>query len=146
MWSHYADDHKGICLRYDFPESFLDNEDEVLGVSQVSYEPNAISNWLRSNIKLFKSDQKDFIINLLTTLLTSKAPSWSYEEEARIIRHVTGLFDVPRDMLTHIIFGLQTSEADEALIRSIANKYYGAIKFGRVVRTDEDFGINAEEI
>ena len=146
MWSHYADDHKGVCLRYDFPDSFLNNEDEILGVSRVSYEPNAISNWLRGNINLFETDQKAFIINLLTTLLTSKAPSWFYEKEARVIRHVTGLYDIPRDMLTHIIFGLQTSETDEALIRSIADKYYSAIKFGRVVRTNEDFGINAEDI
>jgi len=146
MWSHYAEDHKGICLKYDFPESFLNNEDEILGESRVSYEPNAISNWLRSNIKLFRNDQKAFIINLLTTLLTSKAPSWFYEEEARIMRYVTGLYDIPRDVLTHIIFGLQTSEADEALIRSIADKYYSDIKFGRVVRTNEDFGIDTKEI
>lgn len=146
MWSHYADDHKGICLRYDFPESFLNNEDEILGVSRVSYEPNAISSWLSDNIELFEADHKKFIINLLMTLLTSKAPSWSYEKEARIIRPSTGLYKIPRATLTHIIFGLQTTEADETLIRSIADKYYGSVKFGKVIRTDDDFGIDAEEI
>ncbi len=32
MWSHYANDHKGICLRYDFPEALLNNGDEIFGV------------------------------------------------------------------------------------------------------------------
>lgn len=146
MWSHYAEDHKGVCLRYDFPETFLNNKDEILGVSKVSYKPNAITNWLTENINLFDTDHKTFIINLLKTLLVSKAPSWDYEQEVRIIRPVTGLYEIPRETLTHVIFGLQTTEADESLIRSIIDKYYSAVKFGRVMRTDDDFGINVEEI
>ena len=83
---------------------------------------------------------------MLKTLVTSKAPTWSYEEEARIIRDVNGIYEIPREFLTHIIFGLQTSEADETLLRSIAEKYYDAVKFGKVVRTNDDFGIDVEEI
>lgn len=146
MWSHYANDHKGICLRYDFPQTLLKNPDEILGVSPVSYEPNSISDWLFNNIDLYDMDHKTFIIELLKTLLTSKAPTWRYEQEVRIIRLVTGLYEIPRETLTHIIFGLQTSEGDETLIRSIAEKYYGSVKFGRVVRTNDDFGIDTEEI
>lgn len=146
MWSHYANDHKGICLRYDFPEAFLNNDDEIFGVSHVSYEPNSISDWLFNNIDLYDMDHYTFIIDLLKTLLTSKAPTWSYEQEVRIIRPVTGLYEIPRETLTHIIFGLQTSEGDETLIRSIAEKYYGSVRFGRVVRTNDDFGIDTEEI
>ena len=26
MWSHYADEHRGICLTYSFPESFFYEE------------------------------------------------------------------------------------------------------------------------
>jgi hypothetical protein len=146
MWSHYAEDHKGVCLRYDFPETSLNNEDGILSVLEVSYEPNAITNWLTDNIDLFDTDHKAFIINLLKTLLTSKAPPWAYEQEARIIRTITGLFEIPRETLTHVIFGLQTTDADETLIRSIIDKYYSAVKFGRVIRTDDDFGIDTEEV
>lgn len=146
MWSHYANDHKGVCLRYDFPESFLNNEDEILGVSKVSYDSDAITNWLTNHIDLFDTDHKAFITTLLQTLLTSKAPSWNYEKESRIIRPVTGLFEIPRETLTHVIFGLQIREADELLIRSIVDKYYSTVKFGRVIRTDDDFGIDTKEI
>ena len=146
LWSHYAEDHKGVCLRYDFPKTYLKNEDKILGVSKVSYEPNAITNWLPDNIDLLDIDHKAFIINLLKTLLASKAPPWAYEQEVRIISHATGLFEIPREALTHVIFGLQTTEADESLVRSIISKYYSEVKIGRVKRTDDDFGIDTEEI
>lgn len=141
MWSHYADDHKGVCIIYDFPVDFLNNQDEIFGASTVSYEPNAVSGWLQNNIKLFRSDHREFIIGLLKKVLTSKAPSWSYEKEAKIIRPITGQYKIHRSIMTKIIFGLQTSQQDEKLIRSIAEKYYEGVEYGRVIRTGDDFGI-----
>ncbi len=146
LWSHYADDHRGVALRYDFPRSFLDNEDDILGVSAVSYEPNSISNWLSENARLFEENHENFIIGLLKKVLMSKAPAWKYEKEARIVRPEAGLFDLPREALTHVIFGLQTSDEDEELIRNVVEKYYRSVKFGRAVRTDDDFGIGTVEI
>ena len=146
MWSHYSNNHKGICIRYDFSKDFLDNEDEILGVTPVTYEPNSVSDWLFNNIDLYKSDLETFIVSLLQIHVTSKAPTWKYEEEVRIIRPSAGLYEVPREALSHIIFGLQTPEADKSLIRSIIEKYYQNVKFGQVIRTNSDFGIGTEEI
>ncbi len=144
LWSHYANDHRGVVLRYDFPTSFLDNG-SVLGVAAVSYLPNAISDWLSENIHLYRDDHKEFIFQLLKKFLMAKAPSWSYEREARIVRLKAGLFPLPRETLTHVIFGLQTSKADERLVRDLVDKYYPQVKFGRVVRTNDDFGIGTTE-
>lgn len=146
LWSHYADDHRGVALRYDFPMAFLDNKDEILGVSALSYAPNAISDWLAENAHLYRDDHRAFIIGLLMKVLMSKAPAWRHEQEARIVRPNSGLFAFPRETLTHVIFGLQTSQQDEKLIRSLVDKYYDGIKFGRVVRTGDDFGIGTIEI
>ncbi len=146
LWSHYANDHRGVALRYDFPMSFLNDEDNILGVSAVSYEPNAISDWLAENAHLYSENHQEFITGLLKKVLMSKAPAWSYEQEARIVRPETGLFDFPRETLTHVIFGLQTSQQDEELIRSLIGKYYNSVKFGRAVQTDDDFGIGTVEI
>ena len=146
LWSHYADDHRGIALRYDFPMAFLDNEDEILGVSALSYAPNAISDWLTENAHLYRDDHREFIIGLLKKVLMSKAPAWRHEQEARIVRPTSGLFALPRETLTHVIFGLQTSQQDEKLIRSLVDKYYNRVNFGRVVRTNDDFGIGTIEI
>lgn len=110
LWSHYADDHRGVALRYDFPMAFLDDENNILGVSAVSYEPNAVSDWLVENAHLYRDNHQEFIIELLKKVLMSKAPAWKYQEEARIVRPTTGLFALPREALTHVIFGLQTSQ------------------------------------
>ena len=146
LWSHYADDHRGVALRYDFPMALLDDEDNIVGVSAVSYEPNAVSDWLTDNAHLYIDNLQEFIIELLKKVLMSKAPAWQYEQEARIVRPATGLFALPRETLTHVIFGLQTSQQDEAVIRSLVEKYYNEVKFGRVVRTVDDFGIGIVEI
>ena len=146
LWSHYADDHKGVAVRYDFPEEFLNNENEVLGVSRVSYDSNAISDWLRQSMSQWRDDQQSFIIGLLKSVLMSKAPSWAYEQEARIVRLEAGTFNIPRTALTHIFFGLQTTPNDESLVRTVVERYYENVKFGRAVRTDEDFGLDMQEI
>jgi hypothetical protein len=146
LWSHYANDHKGVVLRYDFPEVFLNDEDSILGVSAVSYEPNSISDWLIQNAHLYDEDNRTFIIELLKKMLMSKAPAWSYEQEARIVRPVSGVFEVPRNTLTHVLFGLQTSERDEQLVRHVIQKYYEGVRFGRAVRLSDDFGIGTVEI
>ena len=146
LWSHYADDHRGVALRYDFPKAFLDNENEILGVSAVSYAPNAISDWLTENAHLYRDDHREFIIGLLKKVLMSKAPAWEHEQEARIVRPKSGVFALPRGTLTHVIFGLQTSQQDQKVVRSLVDKYYDGVRFGRVVRTDDDFGIGTIEI
>lgn len=133
-------------LRYDFPEEYLNDEDNILGVSAVSYEPNAISDWLISNSHLYDDDKREFIIGLLKKMLMSKAPAWSYEQEARIVRPVSGVFEIPRTSLTHVLFGLQTSQQDEQLVRNVIQKYYEGVKFGRAVRLSDDFGIGTVEI
>lgn len=145
LWSHYAADHKGVALRYDLPMEFLSDEDKILGVSAVSYAPNAISDWLGANAHLFRDDHEAFILGLLKKFLMSKAPAWQYEQEARIVRSVAGSFELPRETLTHVIFGLQTSRGDEQLVRSLVDKYYSSVRFGRAVRTSDDFGIGTVE-
>jgi hypothetical protein len=146
LWSHYADDHRGVALRYDFSKDFLDDENEILGVSAVSYASNAISGWLTENARLYLNDSREFIIGLLKKVVMSKAPAWVHEQEARIVRPKSGFFTMPRKALTHVIFGLQTSQQDQKMIRSLIDKYYDGVKFGQVVRTDDDFGIGMTEI
>ena len=145
MWSHYADEHRGIVLLYDMPREFLDNPEEILGVSQVAYKENTISHWLRENAHKFEKDHFEFVTGLLKVVITAKSPEWGYENEGRIIRPRSGAYEAPRSILKGITFGLRTSEKDEKLIRSIAEKYYQEILFSRIVRTGSDFGIHAEE-
>ena len=145
MWSHYADQHRGVAVHYDFPIEWLNNPTEIFGVAPVKYEPNTVSDWIRSSAGLFHDDHFQFVTELLKRVLTAKAPAWSYEKEGRIIRPKIGPYSIPRNMLVGITFGLRTSQGDEDLIRSIATTYFGDIQFSRVARTGSDFGIGVQE-
>lgn len=61
MWSHYADDHRGILLYYELPIQFLDNPSEIVGVSQVTYKEDTISAWLRENAIGYEKDHFVFV-------------------------------------------------------------------------------------
>lgn len=41
LWAHYANDHKGLCVMYEIPMEFLDDEDNVVAVSKVTYDQDA---------------------------------------------------------------------------------------------------------
>lgn len=144
MWSHYADQHRGVAVHYDFPIEWLNNPTEIMGVAPVTYDPNTVSDWIRNNAGLFHDGHFQFVTELLKRVLTAKAPAWSYEKEGRIIRQINGPYEIPRELLIGITFGLRTSKEDERLIRSIATTYFSNIQFSRVVRTGSDFGIDIQ--
>lgn len=146
LWSHYGDEHNGVCLQYDFPLSFLQNEENIFGASKVEYLENRVSDWLIKNISLHIDNHYDFITSLLRTTLTSKAPDWRYEEEYRIIRPESGLYEIPRNILGSVIFGLRTSKEDRDLIKNVIGKYYKKVEFKKIIRNSNDFGLTIEDI
>jgi hypothetical protein len=141
MWSHYSDDHKGVCIGYDFPKEFLNDEDYILGVSKVFYDQASVSSWLFDNIETYQSNHPSFMGELLKIITTSKSPHWSYEEEARILTLDAGRQSIPRTIVSKIIFGLQTSDDDIQIVKSLIDKYYTDVEFEKVYRTNNDFGI-----
>lgn len=78
MWSHYANNHRGMCVEY---ELMAINEQLKFSPVPVVYEDERV--WLRS---INQSTLDAEIKKVLIESLTSKSPEWSYEREWRIIR------------------------------------------------------------
>ncbi len=147
MWSHYANDHKGICLTYDFPRSFLiDESNEITGVSAVTYGENTLSDWLIQNAPDQNLSIKDFSIELIKQLLTIKSVCWSYEKEVRIIRQHEGTFKIPKEFLKQVCFGLNTPTSDVDLIQKLLNGAGYSVAYCKIERSDSDFGLTAKAI
>jgi hypothetical protein len=144
LWSHYADEHRGVCLLYQFPTNFINSPDKIIGMDSVKYEDDILTNWLANLSPDITED--DFIIGLTRIYLTAKSPAWKYEKEARIIRHTHGNFDIPRGYLEQVCFGLRTPKADIDVIVKLATEHSGCTKYCRIVRASSDFGITAEEL
>jgi hypothetical protein len=136
MWSHYADDHKGICIEFDTTEvthSFL---------APVNYDASR-------KVKL--SDIFDWKVkgnnmaetNVFNTYFYSKAADWSYENEWRDINLEAGVTS-GRYRVTGIYFGLRCEYAVKvAIVKMLAGN--SKIQLRTVALRDDDFTLTSFE-
>ncbi|MCP3670910.1 MAG: DUF2971 domain-containing protein [Gammaproteobacteria bacterium] len=149
MWSHYADEHRGLCLLYEFEENFLrDASNEIIGVSDMVCDDDALSKWLVEIIpnEIDEEFYDYFTKELLKKVLIVKASAWDYEQEIRIIREHEGVFPIPKECLKQICFGLRTPESDINLVRRIVDSSGYSVEYCKISNSTTDFGINASEI
>jgi hypothetical protein len=163
MWSHYADSHKGIVLGFKVIEPsnmeepgefyFLKGNDErfVNMFSKNGEDPNILPIW-----PVLYSDNKPDELRIIEKTydmfnkIRTKAKYWSYEEELRVIflnpigdKNVE--FD--REILQEAYFGINTSESDAELIKSIISKYYNSdIHFYKAVNSQTHYELNFIEV
>ncbi|MBL9114259.1 MAG: DUF2971 domain-containing protein [Verrucomicrobiaceae bacterium] len=92
MWSHYAEQHKGLVIEFETSE-ILEGIDLTPEAYEVRYRSNPAS------IPGLHADVNSFEEGLLR-VLTTKALEWSYEEEVRIrVPSLDGLDkEVPLDL------------------------------------------------
>ncbi len=116
MWAHYADSHKGVCIKYHFPNSLTqlaDGEDRVMCYfKDVRY----------SNQDLHLYSRKDSI-NLYDAFFL-KGEKWMYENELRLL-----FFDIngrpefhsisAKNCIESVYFGLKCPQEHRDKIREI---------------------------
>lgn len=119
MWSHYANNHKGIV--YEFKASLFTDK-RTSSFKAVPYKvnyPKDKSYELLSYTKIGKERNKQFAYELLT-----KAKDWKYEEEFRMIdfeKSENKTFK--KDSLVSIIFGVRTSDVEIDIMKCLCKKY-----------------------
>jgi len=147
VWSHYAHEHRGICLFYDFPFDFInDPATDLIGATRVKYGDNKLYRWLMR--KLDTSLTTDEALKaILKRALSVKGAAWSYEKESRFIRRECGLLEFDRTYLKQVCFGLRTPEKDRELVRRVIDMAgYSGIVFAEINRrTDFDFRLRIDE-
>lgn len=113
MWSHYADKHKGICIKYNLSSSFIkrNNDTSCLYLRPVIYGYAATLNvaHIKSGI--------DFCF---------KSLEWAYEKEVRLVSYDFSTNEqwtgIPLDKdskIEAIYFGYSCSPNDKKLIKRI---------------------------
>lgn len=148
LWSHYASEHRGVCLTYDFPESFLvDETNEIIGVAPVEYEENPLTEWfIEYAPENGNSDFKEFTLEVIKKVLTIKSKCWNYEKEVRIIRQEQSTLTIPKVFLKQVCFGLNTPESDISLVRALIDSSGYKVSYCKMERTECDFGLKAVEM
>lgn len=115
MWAHYADYHKGICIKYHFPNSF----------TQVHTKPNMPVRYFRD--VEYKDDLS--VLNAQNSIsikdaFFAKSKAWEYENELRLLQcdlNSKGNYDtidIP-NCIEAIYFGVRCPQRDIDTIMEI---------------------------
>lgn len=130
MWSHYADNNKGICLEFE-NEGFLDvsysEERTAIRIRKIMYK--ILWNFhTKEKIEISKKELPIFLIAIAPLLTKSK--DWAYEKEVRCIFNSSNKQLISRNdqffyrlkTLKSIILGCRTSENDKCDFIKIAQQ------------------------
>lgn len=141
MWAHYADSHKGICIKYNLEKlkktTINKTKEYVSFYNDVKYSNNNIN----------KCSEKDFI-NLKDAFFL-KGKEWEYENELRLLYYNLNDNSEHRaicipDCIEAIYFGLKCSEEDKKTIATIIQDketiHKNKIKLFEMVIDKDNFG------
>lgn len=131
MWAHYADSHKGVCLKFDI----LEDTDFFSPAKKVVYTKDyPIYNYLEN--------KNDFVNQMFFT----KSNEWEYEGEVRVIKNKKDNYQFKENSLKELIFGCNISENDKKTLTIIIRQYYPNTKIKQAVKNDSKFELKFEEI
>jgi len=128
MWSHYGDQHKGICFEYDISKSVMSAPAKVDYDGKRCVATSVLIdcyNGLESAIHTVKH-----------TCFFTKATEWKYEREWRFLKDGSGTMSLPFP-LSAIYFGMR---CDQTIITTIVNLMKSTeVAFFRVYPKDDSF-------
>lgn len=110
MWSHYSDNHKGICIQIERTEDSLLSD--PCKTYKVAYDDNYPN--VRSLVLQSLSEQ-----GLMQRIIATKGKYWSYEEEWRVIQDQGNKLYAAPGKITGVIFGLRTTMSQKAAIMKL---------------------------
>lgn len=147
MWSHYADQHAGMCLVFNSHKAGLIRDNVV----PVQYYKRYPSN-------LVDARKIDTLGSLVKQLLAAKSSAWSYEQEWRAfvvndskvdVDNVKGaLYKYDPSLLSGVVFGINTSSSDIELVKSALAKgrFPQRVNLYQARAVKDDFTIDVRKI
>ena len=114
LWSHYGDQHQGICIGYGLERNPIPQLDKVVYGGERSIKTSSL-------IHAFIDNNEQAKAELDRDVLLRKAKGWEYEDEWRLIGK-QGVQDSPL-LLKEVIFGLRcTSSIIHTVVNALAGR------------------------
>ena len=112
MWSHYANNHKGMVLEYDFTELYSEKFLKLfLGLHPIYYNDKLL------NLKEYENVKEKIFVGTLAAIC--KSSEWAYENEWRILlkqkEYEQGI-EVPFLKPTRIILGARVDQVHKIFL------------------------------
>lgn len=138
MWSHYGDQHAGVCVEYSTHKHVLRN------LMQVKYDiPRSIS--LRDVYDWKIKRNTHARRRVIETAFLAKAPAWSYEQEWRSISKKPGVEPIRFD-LTAIHFGERCNPSVKTALVKMMHDATPAIDLYDVSFCKDSFDLRRDEV
>lgn len=135
MWSHYATQHRGICIEYDMTTVSDEKIHKVVYGGSRLIRTSEIEHWLNGNLNSDKLKQ---------VCLLTKSEEWRYESEWRIFGRV-GLGDsIPP--IKSIIFGLKCDDVTIFTVMKAMMKEGRDLKFWKIINPGEKFSLKRKRV
>lgn len=139
MWSHYGDDHQGLCLGYSVPEQITGHH--KYKVHKVNYAGSRIVKTQDLDLMLGGDANSRDAIDEAAYL--AKAEAWSYEDEWRILGPAGNQKGILN--LKEIIFGFRCPEYVRTTIKSIISTSGREIIFSEMTVDAQGFNMKKRE-
>ena len=139
MWAHYADNHKGCCLMFDFNNYCESN-------SESEYFP-----FMHMNKIEYCNDLPKHNMSILYGEYFHKSIEWEYEQEWRAMMHDCsmckddpdvreykgyGSYRLPKNIIHGVILGYKMEISDKKRIKIAASKH-GITVYQTDIKTDQ---------
>jgi hypothetical protein len=138
MWSHYADEHRGICIQYDTADNKCERLLKVRYASTGDIKISQLHDWKVSGSTAAGDAVRD-------TFFYTKSVEWRYEMEWRDLSASTESTDAPLQM-SAVYFGLRCDSAVATAIVKLFHDFSRAIKFYDVYRRDDSFRLRRRAV
>ena len=79
-------------------------------------------------------------------MLSIKGVGWKYEKEARIVCERKGNYNIPKNFLKQVCFGMNSDESDITLIEQLIDYSGYSVEHCQIKRTKNDFGIKLAKL
>ena len=136
MWSHYADQHKGVCIEYDFADS---------GFSSLRPVEYTDERSLKASQLLSISDPMGEHNLVKQKLFYTKAPQWAYEREWRDVRKAHGTVR-SFAKVTAVYFGMRCDTAALAALAQLLHAIDSSISLNWVFPEHGRFQLTSKKI
>jgi hypothetical protein len=133
MWSHYAKNHTGICLRFNTAHHFF----------RASLPLEVKYSQVRPGYNAINPGPPEHLVDLLLT----KAIFWNYEKEWRLVETKdVGTRPFPPQALDGIYFGCRTSTEHKEMVRRWVVARGRPLELHQAVAEIDTFGLKFERV
>jgi hypothetical protein len=137
VWSHYSDSHRGIALGFDY-----DLNDSLIRMQYPTERPTID---VHTVLQMSESEQK----NMMLRILSAKAPSWSYEQERRVVVELASCQQrnghyfqkIPEDFLKQVVLGIRCLETEERISVALQRAGFSDVRISRARRCPTEFRV-----